>query len=44
MLLYEISVDVQWLMLADVKQKKSVLCAQGSFVRSLMPLMSKQRI
>jgi len=39
MLLYEIA-DVHWLMLTDVKHKKSVLCAQSSFVRSLMPLMS----
>ena len=45
MLLYEIADDVHWLMLTDVKHiKKSVLCAQGSFVRSLMPPMSKQRI
>jgi len=45
MLLYEIADDVHWLMLTDVKHiKKSVLCAQGSFVRSLMPSMSKQRI
>ena len=37
MLLYEIADDVHWLMLTDVKHiKKSVLCAQGSFVRSLM--------
>jgi len=44
MLLYEIA-DVHWLMLTDVKHiKKSVLCAQGSFVRSLMSPMSKQRI
>jgi len=43
--LYEIADDVHWLMLTDVKHiKKSVLCAQGSFVRSLMPPMSKQRI
>ena len=38
MLLYEIADDVHWLMLTDVKHKKSVLCAQSSFVRSLMPL------
>jgi len=45
MLLYEIVEDMHWLMLTDVKHiKKSVLCAQGSFVRSLMPPMSKQRI
>jgi len=38
MLLYEIADDVHWLILTDVKHiKKSVLCAQGSFVRSLMP-------
>ena len=44
MLLYEIADDVH-LMLIDVKYiKKNVLCAQGSFVRSLMPPMSKQRI
>jgi len=44
MLLYEIADDVH-LMLIDVKHiKKNVLCAQGSFVRSLMPPMSKQRI
>jgi len=37
--------DVHWLMSTDVKHiKKSVLCAQDSFVRSLMPPMSKQRI
>ena len=37
MLLYEIADDVHWLMLTDVKHiKKSVLCAQDSFVRSLM--------
>jgi len=43
MLLYEIA-DVHWLMLTDVKDiKKSVLCAHGSFVRSLMP-PSKQQI
>jgi len=43
--LYEIADDVHWLMLTDVKHiKKSVLCAQGSCVHSLMPLMSKQRI
>jgi len=42
MLLYEIADDVHWLMLTDVKHiKKSVLCAQGSFVRSLMSPMSK---
>ena len=35
MLLYEIADDVHWLMLTDVKHiQKSVLCAQGSFVRS----------
>jgi len=45
MLLYEIADDVHWLMLTDVKHiKKSVLCVLGSFVRSLMPLMSKQQI
>jgi len=45
MLLYEIADDVHWLMLTDVKHiKKSVLCAQDCFVRSLMPPMSKQRI
>jgi len=43
-MLYEIADDVHWLMLTDVKHiKKSVLCAQGSFVRSLIP-PSKQRI
>ena len=37
MLLYEIADDVHWLMLTDVKHiKKSVLCAQGSFVCSLI--------
>jgi len=42
MLLYEIGDDMHWLMLRDVKHiKKSVLCAQDSFVRSLMP-MSKR--
>jgi len=45
MLLYEIADDVHWLMLTDVKHiKRSVLCVQGNFVRSLMPPMSKQRI
>jgi len=49
MLLYEIADDVHWLMLTDVKHiKKSVLCAQGSFARSLMPPtanhLSKQQI
>jgi len=44
MLLYEIADDVHWLMLTDVKHIKKVLCAQRSFVRSLMPPMSKQRI
>jgi len=45
MMLHEIADDVHWLMLIDVKHiKKSVLYAQGSFVRSLMPLISKQRI
>jgi len=45
MLLYEIADDMHWLMLIDVKHiRKSVLCAQGSFVRSRMPPMSKQRI
>jgi len=45
MLLYEIADDVHWLMLTDVKHiKKSMLCAQGNFVCSLMPPMSKQRI
>jgi len=35
-MLYEIADDVHWLMLTDVKHiKKNVLCAQGSFVRSL---------
>jgi len=35
MLLYKITDDVHWLMLTDVKYiKKSVLCAQGSFIRS----------
>jgi len=44
-MLYEIADDVHWLMLTDVKHiKKNVLCAQGSFVRSLMPSMGKQRI
>jgi len=44
-LLYEIADDMHWLMLTDVKHiKKSVLCAQGNFVRSLMSPMSKQRI
>jgi len=44
MLLYEIA-DNDWLMLTDVKHiKKSVLCSQGTFVRSLMLPMSKQRI
>jgi len=44
-MLYENADDVYWLMLTDVKHiKKSVLCAQGSFVRSLMSPMSKQRI
>jgi len=39
--LYEIANDVH-LMSTDVKHiKKSVLCAQGNFVRSLMPHMSK---
>jgi len=39
--LYEIADDVHWLMsMTDVKHiKKSVLCAQGSFVRSLMPMI-----
>jgi len=45
MLLYEIVDDVHWLMLTDVKLiKKSILCVQSSFVHSLMPPMSKQRI
>jgi len=45
MLLYEIADDVHWLMLTDVKHiKKSILCAQGSFVHLLMSPMSKQRI
>ena len=46
MLLYEIADDVHWLMLIDVKyiKKKCVVCAQDSFVRSLMPPMNKQRI
>ena len=36
---------MNWLMLTDVEHiKKSVLCAQGSFVRSLMTPMRKQRI
>ena len=44
-MLCEIADDVHWLMLTDVKHiKKNVLCAQGSFVRSLMPSMGKQRI
>jgi len=44
-MLYEIADDMHWLMLIDVKHiKRSVLCAQDSFVRSLMPSMSKQRI
>ena len=43
--MYEIADDMHWLMLADVKHiKKSVLYAQGSFARSLMPPMSKQQI
>jgi len=43
--MYEIVDDVHWLMLTDVKHiKKSVLCAQGSFERSLMPSMNKQWI
>jgi len=42
MLLYEIADNVYWLMLTDVEHiKKNVLCAQGSFVRSLMLPMSK---
>jgi len=41
----KIADDVHWLMLTDIKHiKKSVLCAQYSFVGSLMPPMSKQRI
>jgi len=45
MLLYEIADNVHWLMLIGVKHiKKSMLCVQGSFIRSLMPPMSKQRI
>jgi len=40
MLLYEIADDVHWLMLTDVKHKKKC----DSFVRSLVPSMSKQRI
>jgi len=45
MLLYEIVDDVHWLLLTDIKDiKKSMLCAQSNFVRSLMPPMSKQRI
>ena len=47
MLLYEIADDVHMcnLILADIKHiKKSVLCAQGSFVRLLMLPVSKQRI
>jgi len=45
LLLYEIADDVHWLMLTDVKHiKKNVLCVQSSFVRSLMPPVSKQRI
>jgi len=40
--MYVVEIDVHWLMLTDVKHiKKSVLCAQGSFVRSLMSSMSK---
>jgi len=36
-ILYEIADDVHWLMLTDVEHiKKSVLCAQSSFVRLLM--------
>jgi len=42
MLLYEIADDVHWLMLTDVKHiKKSVLCAQGSFVCSLIPFRQR---
>jgi len=45
MLLYEIADDMHWLMLTNVKHiKKSVLCAQDSFVRSLILPISKQRI
>jgi len=41
MLLYEIANDgVYWLMLTET-HKKSVLCAQGSFV---MPPISKQQM
>ena len=37
MLLYEIADDVHWLMLTHKKHiKKSLLCAQSSFVRLLM--------
>ena len=47
-LLYEIADDVTGCALVNVDRcqthKKSVLCAQDSFVRSLMPPMSKQRI
>ena len=45
--LYEIADDVHWLMLIDVKHIKKKMCCErtkGSFVRSLMPPMNKQRI
>jgi len=38
--MYKIADDVHWLMLTDVKHIKKVCCV-SSFVRSLMPLMSK---
>jgi len=41
MLLYEIVDDVHWLKLTVKHIKKSVLCAQDSFVRSLMPPMKQ---
>jgi len=44
MLLYEIADDALVNVDSCQAQKKSVLCAQGSFVRSLMLPMSKQRI
>jgi len=45
MYVIEIADDVYWLMLTDVKHiKKNVLCVQNSFVRSLMPPMSKEQI
>jgi len=43
MLLYEIVDDVHWLMLTDVKHiKKSMLCAQGSFVHYNILMPSEQ--